>query len=115
MVKATLTSEVVIRSTEIPYLAKILKIFARKPQAPIMLGLCKVNRIWFFLKATALKVGLEAVSLRTHVPPFSGSFEEPTNTGMFLRTAGKIVAGCNTLAPKVAISAASEKVISGIA
>ena len=38
---------------------------------------------------------------------FSGSFDEPTKIGIFLRTAGIMVDGCRTLAPKFAISAAS--------
>ncbi|CSC72163.1 Uncharacterised protein [Vibrio cholerae] len=48
------------------------------------------------------------------MPPFSGSFDEPTNTGMPWRTAGSKVDGCKILAPKLAISEASLKLISGI-
>ena len=46
--------------------------------------------------------GVLSVWPRTQVPPAAGSLLEPTNTGMPLRSAGCRVAGCSTLAPKVA-------------
>jgi hypothetical protein len=52
--------------------------------------------------------------LHTSVPPALGSLLEPTNTGISLRTAGSRVAGCSTLAPKVAISAASSKAMTSM-
>ncbi|MNV72658.1 hypothetical protein D3C71_1657640 [compost metagenome] len=111
MVSATLTSEVVIKSTEILWRAKMLNTSARKPRACSMLRLCSVSRVCLRRSASARNSGGFSVVLHTRVPPADGSLLEPTNTGISLRTAGNRVAGCKTFAPKVAISAASSKAI----
>ncbi|MNE34998.1 hypothetical protein D3C80_1287400 [compost metagenome] len=114
MVNATLTSEVVIRSPEILCRARMLNTSARKPRACNMFRLCSVSRVCLRRKASARNSGGFSVVLHTSVPPAAGSLLEPTKTGMLLRTAGSRVAGCSTLAPKVAISAASSKAILSI-
>lgn len=106
-VNATLTSEVVITSTEILCFAKIANTFAKKPCACSIERLERVSKIWLRRNAIARKVGRGCGSRVTQVPPCSGALLEPTYTGILLRTAGNKVAGCNTFAPNVAISAAS--------
>ena len=113
-VRATLTSEVVIKSTEILWRARILNTSARKPRACNIFRLCKVSSVCLRRNAKARNRGGFSVSLQTNVPPAAGSLLEPTNTGISLRTAGNKVAGCSTLAPNVAISAASSKAILSI-
>jgi hypothetical protein len=55
----------------------------------------------FFLTAMHLKGLLQCgASEMMRVPSLVGFFEFSTSTGMFLRTAGRMVAGCSTLAPK---------------
>ncbi len=113
-VSATLTSDVVIKSTEMLWRARMPNTSAKKPRECSIFRLCSVSSVCLRRSASARNSGGFAVLLHTSVPPAFGSLLEPTNTGISLRTAGNNVAGCSTFAPKVAISAASSKAISSI-
>src|SRR5471030_2093382 len=95
-VNATLTSEVVIKSTEILCRARMLNTSARKPRECNMLWLCNVTSVCLRRNASARNSGGLSVVLQTKVPPADGSLLDPTNTGIPRRTAGSRVAWCNT-------------------
>ena len=112
-VKDTEISDVVTKSTLSLCLAIIANTCCRKPCAYIILGVFTVTITCSLRRVIARYGGSCSQSRTIHVPPFSGSLLDPTNTLMSLRRAGSMVAGCSTLAPKVAISAASSKLSSG--
>lgn len=109
-VKATLTSDVVMVSTEILCLAKMANTFSKILARAAYLS-WKGSKVWSRRKAMARKFGRGCGSRVTQVPPSCGALLEPTNTGMLTLNYRKQGCGCNTFAPKVAISAASAKLM----
>ena len=112
-VNETDISDVVTKSTLSSCLAIISNTFAKNPCAYIILGVLTVTMTCSLRRVMARYGGSTSQSRTMIVPPFSGSFDEPTKTLMSCLNAGSIVAGCNTFAPNVAISAASSKLNSG--
>lgn len=84
MVSATLTFEVVIRSTEILWRARILNTSPRKPRAYSYSG-CAASIGFLRRSAGARNSGRYSVVLHpAGVPSAAGSLLEPTNTGISL-------------------------------
>ncbi len=101
MVSETLTSEVATMSTEVWWRSNTSKSARRKPYAPSMRAACTCTTVIPFLWAIALIPWAET-SRRSSivVPPDRGSRELQMRTGSPSSTAGRIVRGCRTLAPK---------------
>ncbi len=92
-VNDTEISEVVTKSTLSSCSAMISNTFARKPCAYIIFGVLTVTITWSLRRVMALYGGSSTQSRTITVPPFSGSFDEPTNTFISCLRAGSIVAG----------------------
>ncbi len=104
----TLTSDVVTTSTEVLKRSKTSNTRRRKPCASSIRVDVISTIVTPRLQATAASgrassVGCDAIS----VPGASGLRLFRMRTGMSLPTAGRMVLGCRTLAPKYASSAAS--------
>ena len=110
MVSDTLTSEVATISTGVSKRSNTSKMRFRNPCAINMRVEWMLTSVILRLQAidfTALEQGTASDTMR--VPSTSGLREFRISTGIFFSTAGMTVAGCSTLAPKYASSAASAK------
>src|SRR5499433_1231041 len=111
-VTETLTSEVETMSTGQRWLANTSKILFRNPCAINMRVATTSATVIRFLAAIALKIFLVLGAVAViRVPSHFGLDEFKMSTGIFFWMAGNRVAGCRTLAPKYASSAASSKVM----
>ncbi len=100
-VSETLTSEVATMSTGVRWRSKTSKIARRKPYAPSMRADVMRSTVTPRLCAIAL-IPSDETSRRASmiVPGASGSWELQMRTGISRSTAGWIVRGCSTFAPK---------------
>ena len=106
-----LASDVLIRSTDTLFSLKISNTRRRKPEVLIILMEKMLITLMFSLNETDLTPS-SINSLRRIAVPFPDGFIElSTYRGMFFFTAGSMVSGCSTFAPKCAISAASSNEI----
>ena len=110
MVSAMLTSEVVIRSTEMLWRARMLNTSAETACVQHVQAVQRQQRL---LAAQRQRAEQRRIFGGVAHQRAAGRriLARADKTGMSLRTAGNRVAGCRTLAPKVAISAASSKPI----
>src|SRR5271166_5493497 len=107
-----LTSDVDTISTAQRCRAKISNTAARNPCAISMRAATISMIVMRCFAAMALNNDFDFwVRATNRVPSFAGFREFSTSTGMFFSIAGNTVAGCNTLAPKYANSAASSKLM----
>ena len=88
---------------------------AKKPGWCNISKLCKVMSVCSLRTDNARTTGLFNGPVTIFVPGNSGSILEATLTGILALLTGFIVAGCNTLPPKIDSSAASSKLISSMA
>src|SRR5512147_698037 len=101
MVNETATSEVLTRSTDVSCLWKTAKIDDKNPYAINIRADWILMTVIPFLEAIDFTVAFVFGGFPTmRVPVDRGRLELRTTTGMFFSTAGWIVLGCRTLAPK---------------
>mmetsp|Transcript_101055 Transcript_101055/g.253427 ORF Transcript_101055/g.253427 Transcript_101055/m.253427 type:complete len:202 (-) Transcript_101055:882-1487(-) len=113
-VRETVTSDVAMTSTETSNLLKTWNTWARKPCCPnmrvLLMTIIVMSRLLLIAATRLSRLSTSAISATMRVPGSCGLMELRTLMGTLANHAGRMAAGCTTLAPKVDSSAASSKV-----